>query len=178
MHSEPIAFRRGIVVGTLAAVPLFVLPFALFVALYGPAPLVSAIDSDNGLNMLLLATVLGCVVHELLHGFGFWKIAKLPWRGVEFGIKWRFLTPYATTKVPMDINAYRWSVALPGLVLGVLPLLVAIPARDIFWTSFAAMMLSGAGGDAVVLWHIRDIPAATIVRDASNALGCEVVQAA
>lgn len=165
-------------VGTLAAVPLFVLPFALFAAIHGTDAMLSAIDSDSSLNALLVVTILGCVVHELLHGFGFWKIAKLPWSEVEFGVKWRFLTPYATTKVPMDVNAYRWSVLLPGVVLGILPLLVAVPAGSIFWTAFAAMMLSGAGGDAVVLWHIRYIPDGTIVCDASNALGCEIVQTA
>ena len=74
---------------------------------------------------LLGAFLLSVLAHEGLHGIGYY------WAGAEradidFGIKWSALAPYAHCSVPLRAAPYRVAIALPGLVLGVLPLIAGL----------------------------------------------------
>lgn len=173
-YTTPIPMRRGVIVATVLSAPMLVAPLAIYAAVHGLDALMTD-DRANITMQFVIVVLLGCVVHELLHGFAFWALGNAPWKEVHFGIKWKFLTPYASTQVAMPLAAYRWTVALPGLVLGVLPSVAAIVAGNPFWTIVGALMLCGAAGDALVLWHVRKIPHDRMIRDATDALGCEVL---
>jgi hypothetical protein len=116
--------------------------------------------------------------HELLHGVGFRMFGKVPWREIRFGVRWRVLIAYAHTPVAMRARGYRWSAALPGIVLGLVPaaagMLLAIPELAMY----GALMLAGAGGDATVLRMIRYLPPDALVQDHSVRCGCAVVEGA
>ena len=114
------------------------------------------------------------VVHELLHGVGFFLIGKIPRAKIGFGVKWLTFTPYCHCAEPMPANAYRWAVALPTLVLGVVPGLLGLLFGNFLLAFWAVIMLVSGSGDLAILWAIRAVPGAAIVRDHPSRAGCLV----
>jgi hypothetical protein len=114
------------------------------------------------------------VVHEALHGVGFAVIGKIPRAKIGFGVKWLTFTPYCHCAEPMPARAYRWAVALPTLVLGVLPGLLAIATGSFLLAFWAIIMLVSGSGDLAILWAIRKVPGDAIIRDHPSRAGCLV----
>jgi len=88
----------------------------------------------------------GIVVHEAIHGLT-WQAAAEGGSTVEYGIKWKTRTPYAHLKRPVTARAYRWGTAMPGLVLGAVPLM--------------ASYIPGSGGCFGLGWCLRGWQAGT-----------------
>jgi hypothetical protein len=86
------------------------------------------------------------------------------------------LTPYAHLKEPIEVNAYRWGAFMPGLVLGLLPALVGILTGNGFLIAFGLLFVSAAGGDLLILWLIRKVPAGRMVEDHPTNAGCYVLE--
>ena len=114
------------------------------------------------------------VVHELLHGVGFYLVGKIPRAKIGFGVKWLTFTPYCHCAEPMPASAYRWAVALPTLVLGVIPGLLGLLFGNFLLAFWAVIMLVSGSGDLAILWAIRSVPGAAIVRDHPSRAGCLV----
>lgn len=135
----------------------------------------SPVQIDGPIATLLMIVVFGgIVIHELLHGMGY------IWGGadhseVEYGVYWSSLTPYAHCTVPLRCGPYRWAIALPGLALGVAPLVVGLITGS--WTTvlFAAFMLGAAGLDAMLLWMLRGVSRDAWVRDHPRKMGSLVL---
>ena len=114
------------------------------------------------------------VVHELLHGVGFYVVGKIPRAKIGFGVKWLTFTPYCHCAEPMPASAYRWAVALPTLVLGVIPGLLGVLTGNFLLAFWAVIMLVSGSGDLAILWAIRAVPGAATVRDHPARAGCLV----
>jgi hypothetical protein len=122
--------------------------------------------------LFLILFAASVVVHEGLHGIGWGLIGGAGWASISFGVK--SMTPYAHCDVPLDTRSYRIGAALPGIVLGVVPMLVSWGTGNGWMMAYAALMLAAASGDALVLWLIRDVDADRLVRDHPSEVGCEV----
>jgi hypothetical protein len=120
--------------------------------------------------------VAGIVVHELLHGLGWMVFGGVARADIQFGVKWKMLTPYAHTPARMATRAYRWAVLLPGLVLGVVPALLAIASGSVLLLTFGLAFTVAAGGDFLVLWLLRDVPAEAEVADHPTKAGSVVYE--
>jgi hypothetical protein len=125
---------------------------------------------------LLLAFTAGIFIHELLHAVGFVWAGKAPVTAVKFGFSWQGLAPYAHCAKPMRAAAYRLSVILPGLVLGILPGILGIILQSWFLVLWGILMTIAAGGDLAVLLAIRHVPGAAWVRDHPTKAGCQVIK--
>jgi hypothetical protein len=152
---------------TPLVVAVFFVPFGL---LWGGASLQAVLD--RLVSPFLLVLVVSVGVHEVLHGVGCTLVGRVPWREVRFGFKG--LVVYAHCRVPMTALAYRVSVALPGLVLGVLPGLMGLIWGNGWLTVYGALMSIAALGDWIVLWLIRSVARETRVQDHPRAPGCIV----
>ena len=170
------SFLRANVIGSLFFIIVFVGGSWLHGMIWDMT-LIEVIDAYYELPtfMALAALILGVIAHELLHGVGFRYFAGAPWRDIRFGVHVKYLVPYASCQVPMTVEAYRGVTVLPGIVTGILPLLVGLVGGNVGWTAFGAILLGGAGGDALILWYIRHLPAGTMVRDSKSLIGCEVI---
>ena len=150
-----------------------VLPYAL---IWGPRALVVGLG-DLGW-WLVPVIVLGVVAHELLHGLG-WKLAGgLPWSQIKFGVQWKQLMPYAHAKVPMRVGPYRLGAALPGLVLGVVPVLAALALGHTGLLWVGVFFVVAAVGDLMILWVLRRLPPTAQVLDHPTLPGCLVLNEA
>lgn len=159
---------RANVVGSLFAVPLFLVPCGVYVFIWGSAnvslPPVSIL-------VVLTAFLAGIVAHELLHGVGF-LLGGASRDQVDFGIHWYVLSPYAHCRAPLRADTYRLALILPALALGLLPAMVGLALEAPWIVFFGAVMLAVAGGDAAILWALRHVPRKAWVQDHPSDIGC------
>ncbi|WP_420643403.1 DUF3267 domain-containing protein [Candidatus Leptofilum sp.] len=164
----------------LMALLMLPIAFILFWLPYKVAwnvwPFAAFLDSSlGGISTLILVLVVSIVVHELLHAVGFWLVGGVPWRRIKFGFSWQGLAPYAHCRDPLQTAAYRISVALPGIFLGILPGFAGVALQQPLLVMWATLMLLAAGGDAAVLWAVRSVPRRAIVLDHPSEVGCQVL---
>ena len=122
--------------------------------------------------VIVAVSVASIVAHELLHAVGFRTFGALAWADIRFGIMWRALAPYAAARAPLAARAYRWSALLPGLALGVVPLLTGLAIASPVLTAYGSVMFAASGGDLAALWGMRRVAADAIVIDSPRCVGC------
>jgi len=127
------------------------------------------------LHILIPTLAISIVVHELLHGLGYRVFAGLSWRSIRFGFRLRSLAAYVHADAPVRASAYRRLVALPAIVLGIVPVCAGIAWEGGMMTLYGFFMLISASGDIAVLWKIRHLSPQTLVMDHPSRAGCWVV---
>lgn len=158
--------------GAAGAVPAL-LALILFLFIWSGEG-VAAVLTGFAFLHLIAALVTGIVVHEGLHAIGWMVFGRMPRSAIKIGVKWELLTPYAHSREPMPVNGYRWGTALPGLLMGVLPSILAVILGNGFLLLFGAFFTAAAGGDFLVLWLLRDVPKGALVEDHPSRVGCIV----
>jgi hypothetical protein len=119
--------------------------------------------------------IAGTLAHEALHGLGWIAAGGKNLRSVRFGFHWKTFTPYAHCTEPITARAYRIGIVLPGIVVGLLPVLAGYALSNPPLILFGAMFLGGAAGDMLGLWAIRNISPEAMVLDHPSRVGCTVV---
>jgi hypothetical protein len=156
------------------AVPSVLILGGMYVWLWGYQRLLWLLSSDNYLLTIALLLI-GVVVHEAIHGVT-WKLATgKPFSAIKFGFDWKTITPYAHCREAMLARPYRIGAAMPLLLLGVLPSLIAIAEGQAGFIAFGLFFTFAAGGDMLILWLLRDIPGTALVVDHPTRAGCFVL---
>jgi len=133
--------------------------------------------TGSALPILLVIPVLvvSLYLHELLHGLGFILAGRVPRSNVRLGFSRKTLSPYIHCPLPVSASAYRLSLLLPGLLLGVVPALVGTVFGIGWLTLYGMLMAVAALGDAQIAWLMRRLPGSTRVIDHPKEAGCEVL---
>jgi Putative zincin peptidase len=168
-----VSMARANVIVTVISIPVVFLQFAIFILLHGTERLAPTWSTA----LLIVAVILGIVVHELIHGISWVIFGHKPFSAIKFGFQWRTLTPYAHLKEPVEVNAYRLGAVMPGFVLGILTYVLSLIFGDgnLFW--FSLVHTSAAGGDWLILWLIRNVKSGMLVEDHPSKAGCYVIEA-
>jgi hypothetical protein len=168
-----ISMVRANVIVMFITILVVILQFAIFILLHGMENLEPTWSSVA----LIVAVLLGVVIHELMHGISWVIFGHKPFSAIKFGFQWKTLTPYAHLKESVEVNAYRLGAFLPGFILGILTyiLSLAFGNGNLFW--FSLVHTSAAGGDWLILWLIRRVQAGTQVEDHPARAGCYVLEA-
>jgi len=163
--------------GMLTPLPFIALLVALFVSVWGWEHLVreSFVALSNGAASIM-ALLVGVVAHELLHGLAWGYFGRKPLCALKFGFQWKTLTPYAHCKEPLPLDAYRLGSAAPGVVLGFVPAIISVFTGDAGSLLFGLLFTLAAGGDFLVLWLLRAVPAGSLVEDHPTRAGCFVLE--
>ncbi len=178
----PVEYEATVPAGRANLMAFAMLPLA-FLLIWVPYQLVWNVwpfaaftdGSLSGIVTLILLLALSLVAHELLHAIGFWLVGGVPFSRIKFGFSWQAFAPYAHCRAPLQATAYRISVALPGLMLGVLPGVFGIVTQRPMLVMWATLMLLAAGGDAAILWAVRRVPNTAQVLDHPKKVGCQVL---
>lgn len=125
--------------------------------------------------VFILVFFLGVIVHELIHGFAWMLFGRKPFGAIKFGFQLKTLTPYAHCTVPLPVNPYRWGAAMPGILLGILPALIAIVNGNGSLLAFGLLFTVAAGGDMLILWLIRHVDRNKLVEDHPTNAGCYIL---
>jgi hypothetical protein len=154
------------------SIPVVILQFAIFLTQHGT----ESLRLTWSPVVLILAVLLGIVIHELIHGLSWALFGRKPFSAIKFGVQWKTLTPYAHLTEPVEVNAYRLGAFMPGFILGILPyvLSVILGRGDLFW--FGLVHTSAAGGDWLILWLIRNLKVGMQVEDHPTNAGCYVLE--
>jgi len=173
-QDRSISLLRANFVMVVFAVPAVVIPAGLWYAVWGIDGIATLFRSPDAGLLLLLAVVLGIVVHEGLHALAWALAARLTFGEIRFGFHWKTITPYAHCTVPITAREYRIGAATPLFVLGVLPALTSIIFGSAALLAFSLFFIFAAGGDMLILWLIRDLRPDTMVEYHPTRAGCLV----
>jgi membrane protein implicated in regulation of membrane protease activity len=77
----------------------------------------------------------------------------------------------------MPVGPYRVGAIMPAVVLGFIPAALAIALGRPLLMAWSLLFILAAGGDFVVLWLIRRVPADRLVEDHPARAGCHVLAA-
>jgi hypothetical protein len=169
----------------MSRVNLLAIPVALivllvcvvpFVALHGWSAVAQSARMFLRPGLAIPVLVGGIGLHELIHGAAWAYYGQKPLTLIRFGINWRALAPYAHCPEPMEAGAYRLGALAPGLLLGVIPTLIAFWIGPT-WLFFGGFIFTlAASGDLLILWVLRTIPSDTLVQDHPTKAGCLVFE--
>jgi hypothetical protein len=169
-HPDEVAADASMSLEDAAGVAVRLLPVAI--ALVGVHLAVHGWDSLREgfafvfrLRFLLPAFVGSVVLHEALHAVGFLLFGRARPSTLHFGVDRATLSPYAGCRAPLPANAYRAAVLLPGVALGVVPVVGGLVGGTAWLTLWGAFMLVTAGGDLAVLLVLRGVPGRARVVD-------------
>jgi hypothetical protein len=148
---------------------------APYLLIWGGGALDGALDGIHS-GALIGIFIGGIVLHEILHGIGWALAGEKRWKEISFGFQLKSLTPYATVDGRMEAWAYRIGGALPGAVLGLAPWAISLFVGHAGLHLFGVVFTVVAGGDAVVLWLLLDVPNTVHVQDHPERMGCILVE--
>ncbi len=171
-----LSFLEANIYSLLVYVPIIAGYFVPYGLLYGwtafGTDIVKALDNP----LIFLAIIfIGIAVHEFIHGISWWWMDDIPWEKIHFGFKWAVLTPYVHCPEPIEVSNYRWGVAMPGIVLGILPYLIALISHNGWLLAFGLFFTLTASGDILILWLLRNVRGGKKVQDHPDLVGCRVV---
>ena len=115
--------------------------------------------------------LIGIVVHELLHGITWAFYTRNGMKSIKFGFKWKFLTPYCHCKEPLKVKDYRIGVAMPLIILGIIPSIIAIVIGHGALLSFGIIFSWAAGGDIIAIFMLRKLDDDIYVSDHPKEMG-------
>jgi len=147
----------------LAVVALII---SLHAELWGAESVRILVGNRPLLFPLAAALVLSVALHELLHVAGYVWLGGAPMDAVH--VEWRGAAIVARCDVPLPARSYRTAVALPGLVLGVVPALAGLVSGVAWVTVYGAVMTGASAGDVAVLWALKGYGAEEKVEDRSG----------
>ncbi len=121
--------------------------------------------------------LIGIILHELIHGISWAYFIPEGMKSIKFGVVWKFLTPYCHCKVPLKVKHYKIGVAMPLIILGILPLLIAVIFGSVALAYFGTIFTLAAGGDIITLIMLRKYKNECFVSDHPDKMGfyCELI---
>ncbi len=133
---------------------------------------------ENGGGLLFWIVIgsflVGVIVHELIHGLTWAAFAKNGMKSMKFGIIWKWLTPYCHCKEPLSVKHYILGAVMPGIILGILPSIVAVITGNILWFMWGMMFTLAAGGDFMIINLLRKQPLNCFIKDHPTKVGCYI----
>jgi len=125
---------------------------------------------------IIFILILGIVMHELLHATTWMILNRKGFRSVSFGFNSYSFTPYTHFRHPMKVWKYAIGGAMPGLLMGLIPLLLSYFLKSAILNFIGFLFLWTAGGDIVSLWMLRKLNVNQLVLDHPDKMGCIVIE--
>ncbi len=151
------------VVAVAALIPLMIGSIALFVSLgYTEGwPQIYVFDLGSlGTGFAFLLLILFTLfLHEGIHGLTWALVAPNGMKSIRFGFMIQFLTPYCTCVDPLTRWQYVAGGLMPGLLLGLVPWIVAMGVGSAPLLVISIIMLVAAAGDVLIVLKLLSYPA-------------------
>lgn len=155
-------------------IAVFIFPY---VWIYGWSLLgTDIVQFIESIPVFIISIIVGTVVHELIHAICWSWLDNIPWKNIDFGFKWKVLTPYVHCPEPVEVTNYRWGVAMPGIILGIIPYVLALISQNGWLLGFGLFFTLAAGGDILILWLLRNVKSGKKVQDHPEKVGCKLYE--
>jgi len=147
----------------------FVTP-AIFIACMIPYSVFTAENIKEDFTIwiflaLIIATLIGMVVHELIHAVFFALFTKNGFKSIKFGAYWKQGALYCHCNDPIKVKHYRITILMPAIILGFVPLVLSYIIQSFPLLFFACIMISAGLGDYFCTWLLRGMDKDTEVID-------------
>lgn len=133
----------------IVMLPFVVAAFVLYGIFHPAGPELSF--SLRGILVFYAALLLLIALHEVIHGLTWGAFAKGHWKAIAFGFIWKMLMPYCTCSEPLMKWQYVTGIAMPTLVLGFVPAIIAAVTGNFWLLALSAIMLLSGGGDFCII---------------------------
>lgn len=128
-------------------------------------------DFMGGMLTLFVVLILGIITHELIHGL-FWALySKQGFRSIKFGILKQYFTPYCHCKEPLKVKHYIIGAIMPAIILGFVPVILALIYGCLGWLLFGIFFTAAAGGDFLMINLLRKEPMDNWAKDHPSEAG-------
>jgi len=124
---------------------------------------------------IVLALLAGVFVHEILHAIGF-LLGGAPLSSIRFGYIPKAMSAHISCSSMIPIAAFRLTILLPTIVLGVIPTALAFITGSLPLVLWSTLMLSACAGDFAMLAAVKKVPSNAKARVHGDLVGCVYVQ--
>lgn len=160
--SIPIATLLSVVI-TAPIIAVFVIVYA---NVFGWDALRYGWDIIQGNKLISFSVlVIGVIIHELVHGITWAYFCELGFKSIKFGVKWKYLTPYAHCKELLPVNWFKCGVIMPLFLVGVLPAVIGLLTANVLVFYFGLIFILSAGGDIIGLMNLMPFVGNYFVKD-------------
>ncbi|MDO9390293.1 MAG: DUF3267 domain-containing protein [bacterium] len=127
-------------------------------------------------KQIFLYLLVAIPAHELLHALGFRIFSNMPWANIKFGFSLKDFVFYTHPDMPVNKAVYAWAVALPALIIGVMPLVLGLIICSLPLSSLGLISIFNAAGDLLVLWKLREVGKEEQILDHPDKIGFQIVE--
>lgn len=160
--------------GFITVIPIMLIGFAIYYLIRGGYNILETPWKDYFIVMTIF--IAGFILHELIHGLVWGKVSEGGFKSAEFGYDPNYLKPYCNPTEVMTMKEYKLGKALPLIITGILPYLIAIIIGS-FHLMIASLLLIGlCGVDIVIIKMIYKEKNTTLVINSEYDYGCTVLE--
>ncbi|MDO4866771.1 MAG: DUF3267 domain-containing protein [Clostridia bacterium] len=145
-HDLTVGMGKANMFAILLLIPLVVVGFGLYYLVNRGLEF-----SDFNPLIFIAAIVALTVVHELIHGACWSLFTPHRFKDIEFGIMKPSMTPYCACLVPLKKQQHVFGTVMPLILLGILPMIVAIAIGNLDLLLIGIIMADGAAGDIMII---------------------------
>jgi hypothetical protein len=120
---------------------------------------------------LAFSIIGGMVAHEACPALIWGLFAQKRLSSIHFGFAWRQLAPFVHCSEYLPLQAYRWGVLAPGILLGVVPALLSLFTGGAWLHVISMFMTAGAAGDFYCAHKLTGTPKNAMILDHPEHLG-------
>ena len=159
---------------------IYVLPFAVlsviaFIKLYGKNYLL--MHAIENRVVFFAVIIFGIFFHEILHGIGWAFFTKNGFKSIKYGFSLKILSPYSHCEEPLGYYPFIFGVILPAVILGFLPIFLALKFKISSLLIYGIIFLFGAGGDFIFLFKILKFSSKDVlILDHPSKIGCIIIK--
>jgi|SRR5690606_38734670 len=110
-------------------------------------------------------TIIGIILHELIHGIFWAMFTKNGFKSIKFGVLWKMLTPYCHCTEPLKVKQYIIGAIAPAVILGFIPSILALFNGSLGLLIFGMFFTMAAAGDFLIINLIRKENKNSLVQD-------------
>ncbi len=120
------------------------------------------------------AFILGNLLHEFVHALAWILFGGATLKDIKFGVDFKSVSAYAHLKKPIILSAYRISIILPGMLVGLIPGLWGIFTGSLLMVLWGVIFTVSAASDYIVYKLLSGLTGSTLVEDHAEEIGCKV----
>jgi len=119
--------------------------------------------------------IVGISFHELLHGITFALVNEKGFKSIKFGITTGSFTPYCHCTEPLKRNYYILVAAIPGIIMGIFPLIVGFIIINPFVCFVGYLFILAALGDVIIVYYnLKYVKKDEIIVDNPSKIGFSI----
>lgn len=154
----------------LLIVPILIISVVPFAFLYGWQNTYFQIKTLLT-PLFIFALLFGIVIHEALHALTWMLLLRKGIKCIKFGFNVHSFSPYTHCTLPMKVWQYKLGGLTPGLLMGVLPIILSFFLSSVTLNFVGFLFLWAASGDIISLIMIRKLDKNSYVLDHPDEMG-------